>query len=569
MLGTFCLYAFWSFRNGLRVKLRRLRQPRYLVGALAGVAWFAMMFGRPFIVSRRESFSLAGNMLTHPESTQFLVALSLLALTLLVGLRPGKRSQFAFTPAEVQLLFPAPITRRQLLHYKILGGQAALFFGTLLFTVVSRPAAFVQGWTLYLGLWIALTAFRLYSMGSGLASLSLASHGLRGFRRQWGFVTLIVGAVAVLAATAVADWPRLAQAIAEGQHWAELRRIWSAGPARVVLWPFMTVARLVISGSAPAFLSALPGAVLVALGGYLWVIRADVGFEEATAAQAAKQAETGAPARPPRAKATPFTLALEGRPEIAILWKNLISLGRHVSPKLLVPFLPIFILPLVAGRGGGSGKVALIASLLCLNFAVVVVIAGSGGTRSDLRGDLAKLGILKTWPLPGAVIVRGALLAPAIVVSVLACLLVLAAALLLGHAPPRSAKLAALFANRASYAAAAMLVIPGIVLAQLLALNAIALLFPAWNPPDKTGQSPDVAGPRILVMLGGLVLGAVILLPGMAGAALVMAVLRAVTHTTMFVLPAAVLLAVVVGEFLLLARWLGRVFERTDVTAVD
>src|SRR5262249_54742011 len=77
MLGTFFLYAFWSFRNGLRSKLRRLRQPRYLVGGAVGVAWFALIFGRQFLVPRgqRASFSPIAGLIQLQEPAQFVVAL--------------------------------------------------------------------------------------------------------------------------------------------------------------------------------------------------------------------------------------------------------------------------------------------------------------------------------------------------------------------------------------------------------------------------------------------------------------------------------------------------------------
>jgi hypothetical protein len=40
MLGAFVRLTWWSFRNRVRVRLRRLREPRYLAGALAAIAWF-------------------------------------------------------------------------------------------------------------------------------------------------------------------------------------------------------------------------------------------------------------------------------------------------------------------------------------------------------------------------------------------------------------------------------------------------------------------------------------------------------------------------------------------------
>ena len=47
-----------SVRNRLHVRLRRLREPRYLIGSIVGVAYFAMIFGRPF--ARRAGRAVPG-----------------------------------------------------------------------------------------------------------------------------------------------------------------------------------------------------------------------------------------------------------------------------------------------------------------------------------------------------------------------------------------------------------------------------------------------------------------------------------------------------------------------------
>jgi hypothetical protein len=67
----------------------------------------------------------------------------------------------------------------------------------------------------------------------------------------------------------------------------------------------------------------------------------------------------------------------------------------------------------------------------------------------------------------------------------------------------------------------------------------------------------------------GLLLGVVVLAAPAAGAALVMFALYATTHTIVVLAPAAVLLALLVAESLVVTGWLGRVLDRTDLAAVD
>ena len=82
----------------------------------------------------------------------------------------------------------------------------------------------------------------------------------------------------------------------------------------------------------PAFLRALPWGLLILAVNYIWVVHSDARFEEASAEFADKIADIRKGKRVSQRKQkpvrpAPFTLSLEGRAEIAILWKNLILLG--------------------------------------------------------------------------------------------------------------------------------------------------------------------------------------------------------------------------------------------------
>jgi len=121
----------------------------------------------------------------------------------------------------------------------------------------------------------------------------------------------------------------------------ELARLGSTGAAGIVLWPFRTLAALPLADSPRTFFSALPWALLLLVLNYVWILRTDVPFEEASAELSEKLEglrRRGVRAlRQPRASTrTPFQLAHHGRPEIAILWKNLISMGRMLSWATLV-----------------------------------------------------------------------------------------------------------------------------------------------------------------------------------------------------------------------------------------
>jgi len=86
-----------------------------------------------------------------------------------------------------------------------------------------------------------------------------------------------------------------------------------------------------------SLLIALGPALLVYAAHYLWVLHAEVSFEEASIAKAAKRAaklaayregKFGVPAA--KVRRAPFNLAAVHRPEFAFLWKNLLSSAEYL-----------------------------------------------------------------------------------------------------------------------------------------------------------------------------------------------------------------------------------------------
>src|SRR6266851_1689485 len=94
-------------------------------------------------------------------------ALILFVLVLLSWVVPRERAALAFTEAEVAFLFPAPISRRTLIHYKLLRSQIAIGFTTLFLTLLSnRAAAGGPGWMRVVGWWLILSTLNLHFLGA-------------------------------------------------------------------------------------------------------------------------------------------------------------------------------------------------------------------------------------------------------------------------------------------------------------------------------------------------------------------------------------------------------------------
>jgi hypothetical protein len=570
MIGAFVYLTACSFKNRLRRRLQRLREPRYVIGLIVGLLYFYFAFFRRS--GRRSSPAGAAAIAAVGGPLQFIGSLFLMAAAVTAWLWPSGRPPLPFTRADVQFLFTAPITRRQLVHYMVWRSQVAILFGSAIATLFMRPGSLAGGWTLLVGMWVALMTLRLHLMGVALRRLSLASHGARGLARQWLPLAVVIGSVGALAATVITAWPALNALPDADAVFAELQRLASQGAAGLVLWPFRALVRLPAAASTSAFWAALPAALALLALNYVWVLRSDAAFEEASAEFAERQATTRAA---PRAvvkgtAATPFSLAPDGPPETAILWKNLILVGRYLSLRTLLRLLPLIIVFGVISRNNGAGGVAAFVGALSLPLAAMVVLLGPQMMRNDLRQDLARLPLLKTWPVRGAALIRGEVLAPTVVVTAAAWLFLLTAASLGAGPRPETGGNSVFDVSRASLFASAFVLAPALVLSQVVVQNGLAVLFPAWSSIGSTrARGIDAMGQRILLLAGLLLAIAVSLVPWVIVAAIAASAVYAVTGKLLFVLPAFIVSAVVLGECWLAVEGLGRVLDRTDPSAVE
>jgi hypothetical protein len=200
-----------------------------------------------------------------------------------------------------------------------------------------------------------------------------------------------------------------------------------------------------------------------------------------------------------------------------------------------------------------------------LFMAAFSALLGPQMVRSDMRGDLQHLDVLKTWPVKPAVVIRGQLLWPTLALTLwvwfaLGCATVFSAA-----AFPSLTVVV-----RLSLAAAAVVLAPALVAAQLTVHNAVAVLFPAWIPSgSQRARGLDAMGQR-LVLLAGVILALVVMIgPGaIAGGILTFAFYRVVGPVSI-VPAAAVCVAIVAVEIAILTEMLGAAYDRIDLPQVE
>ena len=571
--GALLYMRLTSAKGWLASRLRRLKQPKYLVGAVIGVSYIYFFFIRNVARSRvpqTEPAAAAEALSLVPE----IAAAALLLVIAVNWVVPRGRAGLTFSEAAISFLVPAPLRRNTPIHYRLLCTLGALALTALVMTLVSSGWATggASPWLRALAWWVVLGTLSLHFTATSFAVTRLLDRGVSSLAR--GVVGLVVLALAigVPLVWTLTSLPAPAQQDLAGLP-AIARYVETALRSGPLPWllvvPKLVIAPLFVS-DARAWVLALGPALLVLAAHYAWVMLSAVSFEEASIARAEKRATKLAEFRSGNLRTTarkklrdPFRLRDTGAPEVAFLWKNLLAMGRLFTPRSGLAAAAIVAAAcgwlVSAELRGGQAFVAVASTVLI----AIVLLLGPQFARQDLRSDLTNADILKTYPLDGARIVFGEMLAPITVLSAMAWLALLA--LTLAAALP-----AIPIYVRAAAALAMAVCVPFFCALQLVIQNGIALIFPAWvqsvSNPGEHGL--DVMGQRIFFVAGQIVLLALGMLPGAIAALITFFVVNWLVGPIAAGLAAWLVVLTVLGvEIWAGVRWLGERFARLDLSA--
>ena len=190
--GALFYYQRHWWLNRLLTRVRRLRQPKYLFGAIVGGLYFYWYIFRALGRGGR-GVRISPE---HQDMAQAIAALVLLVMVLLAWIVPHSRAALSFTEAEVAFLFPAPIGRRTLIHFKLLKSQTVIFFSAIFMTLIGRSWGGGNPVIRALGWWIVFSTLNLHSLGSSFARTRLMDRGLSNWLRR----ILVLGTVGIMAA---------------------------------------------------------------------------------------------------------------------------------------------------------------------------------------------------------------------------------------------------------------------------------------------------------------------------------------------------------------------------------
>jgi ABC-2 type transport system permease protein len=577
--------ALWYLRvhslvGRVRSRLARLKQPKYLAGAVVGALYFYFAFLRRIHAGPPQGPGALAEALP-PGALPLIGEFGALALLVVLAVNWcfPRRAALAFSEAEIAFLFPAPVSRRMLVHYRLLGAQFGLFFTALVFTLVfGRGRGFgAHAWYQFFGWWLVLALVNLHVTATSFVWSRVLSPNTSARRR----VAMIVAGAAL--ALALIAWivrstrlPTDADFGSAANATRYLMEVLQSGPLPWLLaLPKLVLAPYFAQGPAAFALAMIPALILLGLH-YVWVVNIEVAFEEATIARAEKRAARRRAGQRgdwrgnvavAKARKPAFALGGEGRPELAFLWKNLLATSDlfRVRPMAILTIVLVAAASWLASQPD-LAPFRMMFSVVAMIVLVMTVLLGPQVARQDLRTDLANADLLKTYPLRGWQIVLGEMLTPVAILSVvfwiaLATVYVLLPGDSLGRIPAEL---------RGEIAMGLAVLAPPFIAIQVLMPNAATVLFPAWVQAtrDQTERGIEVLGQRLIFVASQLLVTALVIVPALLVGGFVFIVANVVAGPAAgAVLAVIVMAALLAVEAWLGIRWLGRLFEELDISS--
>src|SRR5437762_6227456 len=204
MLSASLYIITHSARNRVRMRLRRLREPRYLIGAVVGAAYlyfsvFARISGRRNLGRPRRGGNAAAEVIAAVRgAAPSAIGVVLLLLTAVSWLVPFGAALLDFSDAEVQFLFPAPVSRRALLLHRMMRSQVGILFSAVIVSLFTPSLAGSGRVRMAIGMWLLMSTAKIYATGVSLARARLGAADGRVRRVAWLPVALLLAAVAIV-----------------------------------------------------------------------------------------------------------------------------------------------------------------------------------------------------------------------------------------------------------------------------------------------------------------------------------------------------------------------------------
>ncbi|MBL8858941.1 MAG: hypothetical protein JNL28_10580 [Planctomycetes bacterium] len=549
-----------KFRGGIRKQVRRLKQPKHwvflILGGLAAGSWvFAVLFNS---ISGRHEPQLGPH-------TLLIAQVSMLVLFSLTVIGAFSYRGLYLPKDEIEMGFSSPLTRSDLVRYRLFVSLMKSLIAGLLFGIV---ASMRVGGSVYafLGVFTAMLTIPLVGQGTALV---LGGAESRIGRLAKHVPSRVITRVLLVAFIVLVVWfvqsdgadAELFPAVDGHDTWS-LDRIAAHPVVRAVLWPFTPWANMVTAQSFGQFAPYFVFAVALWLFLFETVARIRIDYRELSLATSADVARRISRMRKGKFDATRGNVTratigwrvpwLFGRGAFgAVAWQKSASIVRKSRGTLIVSALIVLFLTILSTFvvNGDDDKFLVAGSALIAGIGTIYMCAG---LRFDFRADLDIMDRIKTWPLRPSLLFTATILPEVLLVSAILCLAVVGRSVWLGQFHPG---LVGVLAFQ-----------PLLTLTWVSLDNAVFLFSPIRYTPGEEGALQNM-GRSMLLMILRAGLGVAVLVAAGAPAALVYYVVESTTKSSVTAWWAAGSVAWI-GLFIvdIALIWLGgRMLKRFDV----
>lgn len=495
-----------KLRGGVRAQFRKLRRPRGFLFMLlgAGVLTFWVL---SLLLTSLASRASGAEAATDDGRLRAIVQLGLLTMTALTLVGAFSHRGLMLPKEEIELAFSAPVSRADLVRYRLLVGvlrslASGLVFGLVAALRAPRPGFALAGTLVTVATIPILGQASAILLGGTENRLARLAQKLPLRAMAGGLLLLLLAGVVFvfIAGSELVDGAHGRLAV-DGTFLEEFVRLPAVHAVLLVFTPWL---ELVTATDARSFWSWLAVCVAIACIGFELTARIRVDFRElslATAADVAKRLNrfrrggVGASSGDVDRRALGWRVPwLFGRgPFGAVAWLKLGQIVRKARGTLLVSLFILVVVSAVFVRTLNDDFVenmlgsALLASLGTLYLCMAL--------RFDFRTDLELLPLVKTWPVAPWRIFLATILPEVVLVSGLLWAAVLVRAILTDGLVPDLALV--------------LLVQPLVTLTWVSLDNAVFLFSPLRYVPGQESGLQHIGRSVLLLCLRGAVFTAV------------------------------------------------------------
>jgi hypothetical protein len=380
-------------RARVRTFIASLKQPKRLIVLVLIVGLLAL------VVIGQSHDGATGGSFTGATAQRMIALLFtfFFVTTIVTALSNGV---LAFTPAEMQLLFPAPIGTRALLSGHLLASVFKSLSASVVFSLFLRPwdTPFIQAVASYLALFLTLVLIGL--------TVDLSVIGLPRSRRK-RISRLVASGVAIAAALVV------------GWQYVMADSVFSPKMLDPLGWPVRPWTDLFVARSADVYVGSL--AVCLTISAVLAVrpltYRGDI-RESATHSSELVQKALKRMAKGNVGQDRPRTTGGRTLPMLprwggagAHAWRQLSSLSRRRRSYMLLLVFTLF-----TGIGVGISSFNEMPALMAGAMVAILCFAGPLYVQCDFRSDYDSLAYLRSLPTPPSAMAAGQVLASVLVI---------------------------------------------------------------------------------------------------------------------------------------------------------